>query len=92
MKKFIICISILFIGFILLNQTGCAQERGAASGGIGIGGEALNFTLTDLDGKKLSLEKSIGKEVILLIFSTTWCPSCRKKISSLKKIHNEYDK
>lgn len=43
------------------------------------GGEMINFTLPELDGKKHSLEEWRGK-VIVLNFWATWCPPCREEI------------
>jgi thiol-disulfide isomerase/thioredoxin len=46
------------------------------------GGEMINFTLPELDGKKHSLEEWRGK-VIVLNFWATWCPPCREEIPLL---------
>lgn len=43
------------------------------------GGEMINFTLPELDGKKHSLDEWRGK-VIVLNFWATWCPPCREEI------------
>lgn len=46
------------------------------------GGEMINFTLPDLDGKPRSLNEWRGK-VIVLNFWATWCPPCREEIPLL---------
>lgn len=46
------------------------------------GGEMINFTLPELDGKKHSLDEWRGK-VIVLNFWATWCPPCREEIPLL---------
>ncbi len=46
------------------------------------GGEMINFTLHELDGKKHSLDEWRGK-VIVLNFWATWCPPCREEIPLL---------
>ena len=46
---------------------------------------APSFTLTTLDGKKISLSDYKGKVVILKI-GTTWCPGCRDQDRELQKI------
>ncbi len=53
------------------------------------GGELIDFTLPDLEGKKRSLHEWRGK-VIVLNFWATWCPPCREEIPlfiSLQKKH-----
>jgi len=62
-------------------QSSVAPESG--KGGI------TDFTLIDLDGKKFTLSEQQGKPV-LIIFSTTWCPTCRSEIPHYKKIHETY--
>ena len=47
---------------------------------------APDFTLKDLRGKARSLKDFRGK-VVLLNFTTTWCPYCKKNIPNLKKLH-----
>jgi peroxiredoxin len=47
---------------------------------------APNFTLKDLSGKNRSLKDYRGK-IVLLNFTTTWCPYCKKDIPNLKKLY-----
>ncbi|MCU0575546.1 MAG: TlpA family protein disulfide reductase [Desulfobacterota bacterium] len=47
---------------------------------------APDFILQDLKGKERSLKDYRGK-VVLLNFTTTWCPYCKKDIPNLKKLH-----
>ena len=47
---------------------------------------APNFTLKDLSGKTRSLKDYRGK-IVLLNFTTTWCPYCKKDIPNLKKLY-----
>src|SRR4051812_28181655 len=54
--------------------------------------EPLNlpgFTLTDLDGKKMSSNDWRGK-VVLLNFWATWCGPCRAEIPDLVALQNKY--
>jgi len=44
------------------------------------------FILKDLKGKAVSLKDYRGK-VVLLNFTTTWCPYCKKDLPNLKKFH-----
>jgi thiol-disulfide isomerase/thioredoxin len=68
------------------------SEQQAASLTFG-GGELIDFTLPDLDGKKQSLHQWRGK-VIVLNFWASWCPPCREEIplfTDLQKKHPEGD-
>ena len=51
--------------------------------------KAADFTLESLEGKKVSLKDYRGR-VVLLVFSATWCPQCRREIAHLKKIYSTY--
>lgn len=52
-------------------------------------GEAPDFTLSDIDGKRISLSDFKGK-VILIDFWATWCPFCRESIPILKSLYSDY--
>ncbi len=53
--------------------------------------KAPDFSLSDLAGKKFRLRDHLGKP-ILLIFSTTWCPSCVAEIPRLERLYNKHSK
>jgi len=50
---------------------------------------APDFVLKDLEGRPFRLSEQRGKPV-LLVFGTTWCPSCRAEIPHLKDIYARY--
>jgi peroxiredoxin len=50
---------------------------------------APDFSLKDIDGRDFKLSTKKGNTV-LLIFTTTWCPTCRSEISHYKSIHKTY--
>ena len=52
-------------------------------------GKSRDFVLKDLSGSKFMLSEQRGKPV-LIIFSTTWCPTCRSEIPRYKFFHNTY--
>ena len=56
---------------------------------INIGDPALDFTLTNLEGKEVTLA-SLKGQVVLLDFWATWCAPCKALMPSLQKIHDDY--
>jgi len=54
------------------------------------GKPAPNFTATDLAGKKHRLSDYLGKNV-LIVFWTTWCPPCRLEIPHLIELRKNID-
>ena len=53
------------------------------------GKEAIDFTLTDLEGNKVSLKDYRGKNVYLN-FWATWCPPCRSEMPEIEKVYQQY--
>jgi peroxiredoxin len=53
------------------------------------GQKAPDFTLTDLDGKSVSLASHKGK-VVILVFWASWCPPCKDELQSLNKLYGMY--
>jgi peroxiredoxin len=51
--------------------------------------KAPDFTLQDMNGKSVSLNSFKGKNV-LLYFTTTWCPYCKREVPELKEMHQKY--
>ncbi|MFZ1135663.1 MAG: TlpA disulfide reductase family protein [Candidatus Korobacteraceae bacterium] len=51
--------------------------------------QKINFTLTDLKGKKWSLKELQGK-VVLVNFWSTWCPPCRKEMPDLESLYQRF--
>jgi peroxiredoxin len=50
---------------------------------------APDFVLKDVNGNRIQLADYKGK-VVLLDFTTTWCPYCHKIRQYLEKIHDRY--
>lgn len=51
---------------------------------------AVNFTLTDLNGKPWTLKDLKGK-VVMLNFWATWCPPCRKEMPDLEELYKQFE-
>jgi len=51
--------------------------------------QQVDFTLTDLTGKKWNL-KSLRDKVVLVNFWATWCPPCRKEMPDLQALYDRF--
>jgi peroxiredoxin len=52
------------------------------------GTASIDFTLSDLSGKKVSLSQYRGK-VVFLNFWATWCPPCRAEMPSMERLYQK---
>ncbi|RLB65370.1 MAG: TlpA family protein disulfide reductase [Deltaproteobacteria bacterium] len=84
--RFSTYLKIFVLGFILCGLISC----GDSSGPKGKKGKtAPDFSLTSLDGKKITRDSLKGK-VVILDFWATWCPPCRAAIPHLVELHKKY--
>jgi thiol-disulfide isomerase/thioredoxin len=68
---------------IMMLALGCGGGSKTPKSGV------LNFTLKDLEGTSVNLDKYYGKVVILDVWDT-WCPPCRKGIPELVQLYGQY--
>jgi peroxiredoxin len=54
--------------------------------------KAPDFILNDLKGQKFRLSDYRGKKPVMIIFSTTWCSSCKREIPYFKSLYAAYAK
>jgi peroxiredoxin len=65
------------------------QSEQAATTGEPAREQAIDFTLTDLDGNQVALSDLRGKNVYIN-FWTTWCKWCKKEMPDIEKIYQQY--
>ncbi len=53
-------------------------------------GMAPDFTLTDVNGKIVSLSKNYGQGPIYVTFWATWCKPCIEELKIIEKIYEKY--
>ncbi len=58
----------------------------AASWAVKVGGTLPAFKGVDMKGHPVDLSKVIGKKPVALVFWTTWCPDCRRKLSEVNDL------
>ena len=75
-----------FVAALLVGVAAFAQEDPDVVYGkdlLSVGSVAPSFTLKDIDGKSVSLNDFLGKQVVLH-FWASWCPDCREETPQLK--------
>ena len=81
----------VFIGLIFIFTLSCSEAKQPETIRNSTNKMAPDFTLKNLSGKTFRLSEQKGKPV-LLIFITTWCPTCRSEIPHYKDIYETYGK
>ncbi|MBU0503828.1 MAG: TlpA family protein disulfide reductase [Candidatus Omnitrophica bacterium] len=50
---------------------------------------APDFTLPDLNNKPFTLSSYKGKQSVIMLFWTTWCPFCREELKVINRMSEE---
>ena len=53
---------------------------------------APDFKLSDLDNKSFTLSGYKGKQPVIILFWTTWCPYCRDELKKINQMNEELKK
>jgi peroxiredoxin len=57
---------------------------------LNVGDTAHNFSLSDLDGRQVTLADYQGQPVVIN-FWATWCPPCRLEMPEFQRAYEEYE-
>jgi len=90
-RMFIVLLLSTFVTFIFecgVNENILVAETNT---GVDISQKASAFELLTIDDKKLELESFRKDKVVLMVFSTTWCPACRHEVPLLKEYYGEFE-
>ncbi len=91
-KRFLLiamCVILAVTGlWYIAVHTGKATKTVTAEIGVTPGKQFDGFTLTNLDGKPITVGSS-GK-VTVINFWATWCPPCREELPELNKFAKKY--
>jgi peroxiredoxin len=91
-KKILIAVAIAVACPLLISADAGSAPKPREAAKTAIAEKAPDFVLKDLNGRKYRLSDFKGKQPVLIIFGTTWCPSCRAEIPHFKSLHATYAK
>ncbi|MBI5406912.1 MAG: TlpA family protein disulfide reductase [Nitrospirae bacterium] len=91
--KYVVINLVIFLGVILILKNSSAEGRNETLS-LGVQEyatpiEAIDFTLKDLDNKRISLRNYKGK-IVMLNFWATWCAPCRLEMPSMEKLYRQF--
>jgi len=75
-----------------LPQIVTLKERVNVMKAVGIGQQAPDFTMNDVDDKPVSLSSKLGTKLLLVDFWAAWCNPCRQENPNVVRVYNEFNK
>ncbi len=92
MKKLLLlsCALLAAVGLFAQNVTEEDPDLQYAATLLKPGTPVPDFTLSDIDGKPVSIKDFQGKKVVL-VFWASWCPDCREEIPLLEQMQAKAD-
>ena len=88
-RRVLIVAAVLIVAVAALNLSLSRSRSGRIEEGIYVGMRAPDLIVTGVDGSKFKLSDHRG-EIVVLEFSTMWCPYCSKQIEALKELVDEF--
>ena len=82
-KRIVLTLSSLMIAFSLISAVNANSEEGDI---------APDFTIKRFDGSEFKLSEYRGQKSVYIVFWTTWCTYCMKKIPKLQHAAQVFDK
>lgn len=90
MKTFkVILLVSLAAALLIAGCSGSAEPNKSAEQGNNVSNRAPDFTLTNLEGKSVSLSDFRGKPLLLNFWATS-CPPCRYEMPFLQEIYEKW--
>jgi cytochrome c-type biogenesis protein len=77
------------LGTTSTDAIGARPDRITGNGRVQVGKPAPNFTVTDLDGHRVSLAALKGRPV-LINFWATWCTPCREELPMIESAYRAH--
>lgn len=93
-KVYLIIPLLTFLSIVILIKYTSAENRNYYTMALGIQEystpvEAKDFTLRDINNRKVNLKDFRGKTV-MLNFWATWCAPCRQEMPSMEKLYRQF--
>jgi peroxiredoxin len=84
-----LCLATCVVLFIARGLGSVVYDAMKFDRAIKVGSLAPDFTLATLSGEQVQLSQYRGQPVVLS-FGATWCPDCKRGLSLLKRLHEQY--